>query len=101
MNKSLVQFTPTDGLISSGDPDCPNRLSVIMSTSVFIWDFSPAFIEAERQLWMKYLKKKVLGTLGVIKYEDFFPCCVTFLPLNNSNNNFNLSFPLPVSEVRT
>lgn len=48
MNKSLVQFTPTDGLISSGDPDCPNRLCVIMSTSVFIWDFTFAFIGTER-----------------------------------------------------
>lgn len=26
MNKSSVQFTPTDGLISNGDPDYPNRL---------------------------------------------------------------------------
>lgn len=47
MNKSLVQFTPTDGLISSGGPVYPNRLCVIMSTSVFIWDFTLAFIGAE------------------------------------------------------
>ena len=26
MNKSSAQFTQPDGLISSGDPDCPNRL---------------------------------------------------------------------------
>ncbi len=48
MNKSSVQFTPADGLISSGDSDYRNRLCVIMSTSVFVWDFTLAFIEAER-----------------------------------------------------
>ena len=48
MNKSLAQFTWADGPISSGDPDYPNRLHVIMSTSVFIWDFTRAFIGAER-----------------------------------------------------
>lgn len=48
MNKSLAEFTPADGLISCGDPDYPNRLRVIMSTSVFIWDFTLAFIGTER-----------------------------------------------------
>lgn len=41
---SSVHF---DCLISSGDPDYPNRLAVIMSTSDFIWDFTPAFIGTE------------------------------------------------------
>lgn len=44
MNKSSVH---SDCLISSGDPDYPNRLAVIMSTSDFIWDFTPAFIGTE------------------------------------------------------
>lgn len=45
MNKSSARFTQPDvGLISSGDPDYPNRLRVTVSTSVFRWDFMFALI---------------------------------------------------------
>lgn len=70
-NKSLVQFTRADGPISSGDPDYPNRLRVIMSTSVFIWDFTLAFIGGLRgplcksNAYRVLLKKRALGTFTV------------------------------------
>lgn len=46
-NEQKFSSVHSDCLISSGDPDYPNRLAVIMSTSDFIWDFTPAFIGTE------------------------------------------------------
>lgn len=48
MNKSSAQFTFSDWLISSYDPDNTNGLCVIMANFVLIWDFRPAFIGTQR-----------------------------------------------------
>lgn len=48
MNTSSAEFTPTSSLISSGGAVYPNTLRVIMSTSVCMWDFTPALIGTER-----------------------------------------------------